>query len=465
MGDWYAQQMYYEDNQIYRFHCKKYGHPSKFGFKDVINEWKAENWDPKSLIEFYKKAGARYFCALANHHDNLDLWDSTYQPWNSVAIGPKKNIIAGWEKAVRDAGLRFAISVHAARTWDWFQPAQGWDRKGEFAGIPYDGLLTKADGKSKWWDGLDPQDLYAQYHRRGTYKYTLEGQPPLDKGYIEKFYNRTIDLISKYNPDLIYFDDTILPIYPTSDIGLKIAAYFYNTNLAKNGKLEAVLTGKILKPEHRKAILYDVERGVTEGTETLPWQTDTCIGSWHYDRRIYNGRGYKTPKQIIQMLIDIVSKNGNLMLSVPVRGDGTIDELEVKVVEGIGQWLSANGEGIYASRPWKVYGEGPTTINKTGKGATLDVKRYTAEDIRFTTKGDILYAFAMAWPENGKTVIKSLAKGSENMPGEIGKIEMLGADGPLTFDRDDQGLTVNLPQTKPNEFAYTLKISPKQEKA
>jgi alpha-L-fucosidase len=465
MGDWYAKQMYQEGNPIYKFHCKKYGHPSKFGFKDVINEWKAENWDPKSLIEFYKKAGIRYFGALANHHDNFDLWDSTYQPWNSVAIGPKKNIIAGWEKAVHDAGLRFMISVHGDRAWDWYQDAQGWDKTGEFAGIPYDGLLTKADGKGKWWEGLDPQDLYAQYHRKGNYNWALQGQPLLGKAYIEKFFNRTIDLIGKYNPDLLYFDDAILPIYPTSDIGLKIAAYFYNTNLARNGKLEAVLTGKILKPEHRKAILYDVERGVTEDAEALPWQTDTCIGSWHYDRRVYNRRAYKTPKQVVQMLIDIVSKNGNLMLSVPVRGDGTIDELEVKVVEGIGQWLSVNGEGIYASRPWKVYGEGPTTINKTGKGATSDVKRYTAEDIRFTTKGDILYAFAMAWPENGKTVIKSLAKGSENMPGEIGKIEMLGADGPLTFDRDDQGLTVNLPQTKPNEFAYTLKISPKQEKA
>jgi alpha-L-fucosidase len=466
MGDWYAQRMYQPNNAAYKFHVQKYGHPSKLGFKDVINEWKAEKWDPDQLIALYKRAGAKFFAAMANHHDNLDMWDSTYQPWNSVAVGPKKNIIAGWEKAARAAGLRFAISCHGDRAWDWMQVSRDSDREGPLAGVPYDGRLTKADGKGLWWDGLDPQDLYAQYHPRGRYRWTLEGNPPVDKAFVEKFFNRTIDLIKKYNPDLLYFDDTVLPIYPTSDIGLRIAAYYYNTNLARHGgKLEAVLTGKGLRGEQqRKAMILDVERGVTSGGETMPWQTDTCIGSWHYERRVFEQHRYKTSKQVVQMLIDIVSKNGQLMLSVPIRGDGTIDEDEVKIVEGIGTWMMRNGEGIYGTRPWKIYGEGPSTVaanqSRGQFGGARDVRAYTAEDFRFMAKGDLLYAFLMAWPEGGKGIIKSLAQGSEHYPKDIANVELLGG-GSLKFERDSTGLLVTLPEQKPNDFAYALKITAK----
>ena len=160
--------------------------------------------------------------------------------------------------------------------------------------MPYDGTVTKADGKGKWWEGLDPQDLYAQYHARGKYDWPQNGNPPIDTAFCEKFFNRIVDLIDKHHPDLLYFDDTVLPIYPASDIGLRIAAYFYNTNLARHGKLEAVLTGKGLNAEQRRALVLDVERGVTNGGETLPWQTDTCIGSWHYQRSIFEQHKYKT---------------------------------------------------------------------------------------------------------------------------------------------------------------------------
>jgi alpha-L-fucosidase len=466
MGDWYAQKMYQFNSAVYKFHVQKYGHPSKFGFKDVINEWKADKWEPEKLIALYKRAGAKFFAAMANHHDNMDMFDSTYQPWNSTKIGPKKDIVGGWMKATRDAGLRFAISSHGDRAWDWMQVSQGSDREGPLAGVLYDGLLTKADGKGKWWEGLDPQDLYAQYHPRGRYGWNLSGNPPVDQNFIEKFFNRTIDLIDKYHPDLLYFDDTVLPIYPSSDIGLRIAAYFYNTNMARNGgKLEAVLTGKGLRGEQqRKALILDVERGVTSGGETLPWQTDTCIGSWHYERSVYDQHKYKTSKQVVQMLIDIVSKNGNLMLSIPVRGDGTIDEDEVACVEGIGRWMAPNGEGIYATRPWKVYGEGPSTVagnQARGQfGGARDVRPYTAEDIRFTSKGNLVYAFVMAWPEGGKVTLKSLAEGSENFPGKIARVELLGSPALVAFSRDTTGLVVTLPDQKPNDYAYALKITP-----
>ena len=480
MGDWYAQRMYQFNSADYQFHVQHYGHPSKFGFKDVCNIWKAENWDPAALIALYKKAGAKFFAAMANHHDNMDMFDSTYQPWNSVKVGPKKDIVGGWAKAVRDAGLRLAISSHASHTWDWMQVAQDSDPSGEFAGIPYDGRISKADGKGKWWDGLDPQDLYAQYHAKGSYNWDLSARtsrgrgrrgsqlgttPPVDPAYIEKFFNRTIDLINKYQPDLLYFDDTILPIYPTSDIGLRIAAYLYNTSFARNGKVDTVMTGKGLREEvQRRAMVNDIERGVASGGETHAWQTDTCIGEWHYRRSIYEQHRYKTSLQVVQMLIDIVSKNGNLMLSVPVRGDGTIDDDEVKIVEGIGEWMASNSEGIYATRPWKVYGEGPSVSNSSPRGqfgGSRDVRSYSAEDIRFTAKGDILYAFAMGWPESGKITIKSLALNSKNYPMDVAKVELLGT-GQLAFTREAAGLVVSLPDKKPNDYAYTLKITPKQ---
>ena len=465
MGDWYAQRMYQEKNAAYRFHVEKYGHPSKFGFKDVIHEWKADKWEPEKLMALYKRAGAKFFAAMANHHDNLDMFDSKYQPWNSVAIGPGKDIVGGWAKAARSAGLKLAVSCHGDRAWSWYQDAQRADTSGPMAGVPYDGTLGKADGKGLWWEGLDPQDLYAQYHPIGKYNWQQTGEPPLDKAYIEKFFNRTIDLIDKYRPDLLYFDDTVLPIYPASDIGLRIAAYFYNTSMARNrGRLEAVITGKGLNADERRALVFDVERGVTQGGEVLPWQTDTCIGSWHYERRVFEQHRYKTAGQVVQMLIDIVSKNGNLMLSIPVRGDGTIDEDELKVVEGLAAWMGPNGEGIFGTRPWKVYGEGPSVASPAPRGqfgGARDVRPYTSEDIRFTAKGDVLYAFAMSWPENGTLTIKSLARGSVEFPREIARVELLGARGPLVFAREASGLEVNLPAAKVGDHAHALKITPR----
>ena len=235
-GDWYAQNMYQPNQPVYKYHVEKYGHPSKFGFKDVIHEWKAEKWEPEKLIALYKRAGAKFFSAMAHHHDNFDNFDSTYQPWNSVKIGPKKDLVGGWMKAAREAGLRFGISSHGDRAWSWYQAAQGADPTGPLAGVPYDGIMTKADGKGKWWEGLDPQDLYAQYHEAGKYDWRQTGSPPIDKAFCEKFFNRIVDLIDKYQPDLLYFDDTVMPIYPASDVGPRIAAYLYNTNLARNGQ-------------------------------------------------------------------------------------------------------------------------------------------------------------------------------------------------------------------------------------
>lgn len=477
-GDWYARFMYLEKvpdwaPHDYEFHRKTYGPQSQFGFKDVINTWKAEKWNPNALMALYKRAGAQYFFALANHHDNFDLWDSKFQLWNSVRVGPKKDIIAGWAKAARAQGLRFGVSVHAAHAWTWYEPSQGADTSGEFAGVPYDGKQTKADGKGKWWDGLDPQDLYAQNHPRSARAEDPNaissqwdwgnGASIPDQAYCDKFYNRTVDLINRYHPDLIYFDDTALPLWPISDAGLKIAAHFYNRNMLEHGgKLEAVLFGKILNEEQRKAMVWDIERGQSNQIEPLPWQTDTCIGQWHYQRSLFTDHGYKSAKAVIQTLVDVVSKNGNLLLNIPVRGDGSIDDDELKVVQGIAAWMDVNRDCIFGTRPWKVCGEGPSLENAApltaqgfneGKGKPL-----TAADIRYTIKDNILYAIALGQVSQ-PILLKSLGTSAALLDDSVGEIQLLGSDEKVRWSQSMQGLTIYPPDAPTGNIATVFAIA------
>ena len=470
-GDWYARSMYEQGSSDYKSHLAEYGHPSTNGFKDVIHEWKAANFNPDKLLKFYKENGAKYFMALANHHDNFDNFDSKYQPWNSVAVGPHKDLIGGWAAAARKNGLRFAVSVHASHAWSWYEVAQGADTNGAFAGVPYDGKLTKADGKGLWWDGLDPQDLYAQNHTPGT-KLQWEWNPAKgssvpDAAYMEKYFNRVKQLWDDYHPDQIYFDDSVLPFHGVTDeVGLNLAAHFYNTRLDKDGHTEAVMNNKMLDPMQREAMTYDIERGKADSILPLPWQTDTCIGSWHYDQAIFQHHGYKSAASVVRMLADIVSKNGNLMLSVPLQRDGQPDANEIKIVSEIGAWMKVNGEAIYATRPWKTFGEGPSTVvaDKGQFGGQKDVQKkpFTAEDIRFTQSkdGKIFYAIVLEIPKDGKVTIKSLASNSANWPGEIGSVRLVGSSwwSKLEFTRDENGLHVSLPKIFTGKIAFALKI-------
>ena len=474
-GDWYARHMYIEGHGQYKAHLAKYGHPSEFGFKDVIHEWKADKWEPEKLVALYKRVGAQYFFAMANHHDNFDMWDSKYQPWNSVALGPKKDIIAGWAKAARAQGLPFGVSVHASHAWSWYETCQGADKNGPKAGVPYDGKLTKADGKGKWWDGLDPQDLYAQDHKpapnfgnanaiHGLWHWSGVTQP--DQAYCEKFYNRTMDLINKYQPDLLYFDDTALPLWPVSDAGLKIAAHFYNTNLKRKGVGAGALFGKILTEDQRKAIIWDIERGMSGSIRPYVWQTDTCIGGWHYERSVYEKGQYKSAKTVVHMLADIVSKNGNLLLNVPVRGDGSIDEKEEKVLEGIAAWMTVNSESIYSTRPWKTFGEGPASAGNALSGQGFNEGRgkpFGAEDIRYTASkdGKTLYAIVCGLP-SGAVSLKSLGKTAGLLDRPVAKIEQLGSNQTITWSADADALVVTPASAKPASdagivFKITLK--------
>ena len=474
-GDWYARRMYIPGEADYNSHITEYGHPSTNGFKDVIHGWKAERFDPDRLLKFYKDNGAKIFMALANHHDNFDNFNSKYQPWNSVALGPQKDLIGGWAAAARKNGLRFGVSVHASHAWSWYETAQGADKTGPLAGVPYDGKLTKSDGKGLWWDGLDPQDLYAQNHAPspgfespnsiGPRWGWANGVSKPDAAYMEKFFKRTQQLWDDYHPDQVYFDDTVLPfVGVTDEVGLNLAAHFYNSSIALHGRNEAVINGKFLSPTQRETMVYDIERGKSDRILPQPWQTDTCLGSWHYDQDIFKNHGYKSAASVVRMLADIVSKNGNLMLSVPIQRDGQPDADEIKIVSEIGAWLKVNGDAIYATRPWKIYGEGPSVkkSEKGGRQADVSSNPFTPKDIRFTQSkdGKTLYAIVLEIPKDGKVTVKSLATGSASWPGEIASVRLIGGGwwNKLKFTRDENGLHVSLPGKFDGKIALALKI-------
>ncbi|MBO9560107.1 MAG: alpha-L-fucosidase [Caulobacter sp.] len=468
-GDWYGRQMYQQGNPVYDHHVKTYGHPSQFGFMEFIPRWKAEKWDPEGLMRRYKAAGAKYFMSMANHHDNLDMFDSRHHAWNTTRVGPGRDIVGTWEKVARKHGLRFGVSNHSAHAWHWWQTAYGYDAEGALKGRRYDAYsLTKADGWNQWWKGLDPQDLYTgrnmvipdgvgsiaaanAWHDKHDGQW-LETPPPNNPLFTANWLARQNDLVDRYRPDLVYFDNYGLPL---GKAGLSATAHYYNQARAWRGAADVVVTGKQLNDLQRKGIVEDVERGFSDRLRPEPWQTDTCIGSWHYDRPLYERDGYKSAKDVIQRLIDVVSKNGCLLLSIPQRGDGSIDDKEEKVLDGMAGWMAVNAEAIHGSRPWRVYGEGPTRFVE-GMQNEGDAKPFQATDIRFTTKGEVLYALPMAWPA-GELVIESLATSGPTSAGEVQRVELVGG-GALAFKRDGKGLRIAMPDARP-AFTPVLKIS------
>jgi alpha-L-fucosidase len=469
-GDWYARRMYQQGDSDYDDHLSRFGHPADTGFMEIDNLWKAERWDPESLMDLYQRAGAKYFVSLANHHDNFDNYNSRFHAWNSMNVGPKRDIVGTWEKIARARGLRFGVSNHSAHAWHWFQVAYGYDAVGPRAGQRYDAYrLTKADGKGKWWEGLDPQELYtgrnlvipdgidsiaAMNAWHGAHDGLWhEEAPPMNPAFTKSWFLRCKDLIDSYRPDLVYFDDTGLPLGQT---GLDIAAHYYNASMDwHGGNLEAVVTGKLLPPEHRAALVEDIERGFASGISPTPWQTDTCIGDWHYSRAIFEQHAYKSAPTVVQRLCDTVSKNGNLLLNIPLRGDGSIDADEHGILDALGDWMAVNGEAIFASRPWRICGEGPTQVGGGMMGESK-VKGFTAADIRFTRKEAQLYAHVLGTPSGDTLNMTSLGTGAR---GEVARVEMLGVGGPLTFSRDASGLSVRLPPLPRPGFVPVLKIS------
>ncbi len=318
-GDWYARKMYLPDDSTQKFHLANYGHPSKVGFKDIIPLWKAEKWDPDHLMSLYQKAGAKYFCMIAEHHDNFDCWNSKFQRWNSVNMGPKRDIAGDWQQAARKCGLRFGMTEHLAASWWFYSAAKGADKSGPLAGVPYDGADPRyAD---LYWTGNEhPQENFYCPHAPTAVK--------------QAWFDRIGDMIDRYHPDLLY-SDSPLP-YP-DEFGRKLVAHYYNDSRQQHsGKLEAVYN---CKQDSQGMWVQDLKRGVMDKVSPLPWQTDTCIGDWYYDLNLAKAHRYKSATLILQMLADIVSKNGNLLLNFPPRPDGTLDDDELKILDGMAAWM------------------------------------------------------------------------------------------------------------------------------
>ena len=432
-GDWYARNMYIEGQRQYKDHLERYGHPSEQGYKDIIPLWKAEKWDPERLMALYKKAGAKYFVSMGSHHDNFFLWNSKLHRWNAVNMGPKRDVVGDWQKAAKKEGLKFGVSEHLGASFTWFQPAHGSDKTGPKAGVPYDGA------SEKYWD---------------LYHFPAE---PGDKGWYsnnpkwhQQWYAEIKELVDNYQPDLLYTDGGV-PF--GNEVGRSMIAHLYNASAARHGgKAENTEVIYTCKQESNGAWVQDLERGVMPGVRPHPWQTDTSIGDWYYNK---NWK-YRGADWVIQMLVDIVAKNGNLLINVVQRPDGSLDPEAEKVLADMADWIAINGEAIYETRPWLVHGEGP--VRAKGGNFKEDFA-YTAKDIRFTAKDDkTLYAFIMGWPADGKLVIRSLAKFPE-ITAKVAGISLLGSTRKITWKHDADGLTVNLPGEAPCKYAVALKIT------
>lgn len=433
-GDWYARRMYQENDNAYKYHLEHYGHPSLFGYKDIIPLWKAERWDPEKLMELYKKAGAKYFVSMGTHHDNFFLWNSKIHKWNAANMGPKKDVVLLWQEAARKQGLKFGVSEHLGASFTWFQAAHMADKEGPKKGVPY--------------DGANPE--YSDLYHSATF--------PADTEWLTKnllfqaeWYSCIKELIDNYHPDLLYSDSQM----PFGDIGRSLVAHYYNQGTPAGST--APLVVYTCKQSSDGKWVEDLERGVKDTANIYPWQTDTSIGDWYYR----TGQRYKTSDEVIRMLVDIVSKNGNLLLNVVQTPEGDLEPDMLKILEEIGNWTSANGEGIYGSRPWKTFGEVSPESKAFKPGRFDEGYKYNARDIRFTTRNGSLYAYCLGVPD-GDIIIKSLSTGSAYEKRTISSVSMLGSDQKIKWSRGATGMTIKKPSKLPSWPVIGFKIDFKE---
>jgi alpha-L-fucosidase len=423
-NEWYPRNMYHEGTPEFKHQVALHGPQSQFGYKDFLPSFKADKYDPKAWAELFRKAGAKYVIPVAEHHDGFAMYNSDLSDWCAAKMGPKQDVVGELEKAVRAAGLHFGASTHRAEHY-WFL-----NRGREFDS-----------------DVNDPKfaAFYGPAHRGPTDKDHFEGHP--DPAYLDDWLARTTEIVTKYHPEVVWFDWWIEK--PEFAPYLQRFAAFYYNDAAKRGSTAAINYKNKTFPD--SAAVLDIERGQLDSARPFFWQTDTSISvkSWGY----IDGDTFRSPESLIAELVDIVSKNGALLLNVGPKSDGTIPDEAQKILLSMGQWLSTNGEAIYGTRPWKISGEGPTRV-VAGTFNDTATKPYSSEDIRFTAKGKVVYAIVLAPPVNGGITIKALAGRAD-----IQQVQLLGSTAKLKWTRDAAGLKIELPAQRTDKFPFTFRIS------
>jgi len=441
-NEWYSRNMYVPGNAAYEHQVATYGPQSKFGYKDFIPMFKAEKFDPAAWVQLFSDAGARYVVPVAEHCDGFAMYQSDLTEWDAAEMGPHRDVVGLIAKAARARGMHFGLSSHRAEHWWWYYMGRTFDsdvNDPKYAGLygPAAPMGLPADGPTNWPDGNQLQ----------------EWLPP-SKAFMDDWLGRTSELIDKYHPELIYFDWwTAAPMFESRM--RDTAAYYYNRSASWGAPgIIAYKGGQFAEG----SALFDMERGKTDQLRLTPWQSDTSVSlkSWGYARN----DSYRTPQSLVADLIDIVSKNGNLLLNVGPKSDGTIPDEIVSVLKGMGGWLKVNGEAIYGTRPFRYFGEGPTKSGQVRVGGQVEqsaIKGFTPADIRFTTKGSMVYALGLARPKDGAVLIKTLYAGTPYLDAPIKSIELLDG-GKINWQQTPQGLKVNLPAAADGSYPYALRI-------
>lgn len=477
-GDWYARNLYKSDKKAYKNHLKKYGHPSEVGYKEVLRDWNPTKLDPAKLAKIYKDAGARFLMIQGVHHDNYDLWNSKYQPWNSVNIGPKRDLIGEWAKACRANGLYYGVTFHHEYSWWWWQTAFGNDKEGSKKGVPYDGNLTLADGKGKWWEGYDPKMLYGidlREYKGVDAKAQQDWSPPpagifsnhleYSKWYATNWALRMMDVVQHYDPDFIYTDGTVQGPFTGNGTGTGykadamqyVTADFYNRTLQSRGKVN---TFSIVKfRDKTNGTVNTEEHSIPANIKTdQPWIAEAPVGDWFYSPGFTYDSG-----MMIRYIIEAIARDGNAALCISLLPDGSINEESQKMLKEVGNWMKINGEAVYGSHAWLIPAEGEMVNGKLKMlpGGALSRKhaefKFDAQDIRFTIgKNGSLYAFCMNIPaSNAQIKIKSLASDAKYLEKNIKSVKLLGYKGKLQWKQEADGLTITCPK-KISSFATSI---------